>query len=52
MALIRLAEAEEPPAFALLGSDALQAYATARGARDGDVDAWRELSASTDVVAG
>jgi len=47
-ALIRVAESDDPPGFLFLGTDALGAYAELRDAFDAEVEAWRELSASTD----
>lgn len=49
-AIIRLAETPEPPAFVLLGSDAQRAVRAALDTRLAEIDAWRELSVSTDYA--
>jgi NAD(P)-dependent dehydrogenase (short-subunit alcohol dehydrogenase family) len=48
-AIIRAVEADEPPAFLLLGSDALQIYRRLAEARVEDIDAWERVTTSTDL---
>ena len=48
VAMIALAEAENPPASIFLGSDAVAAIDGVLRARASEVDVWRELSTSTD----
>lgn len=48
--LIDAVEAEHPPAFLLLGPDAVTAYDRAATAQRAEVDAWRERSTSTDFA--
>lgn len=47
-AILRAVEADEPPAFLLLGSDALDTYRAVMRARLDEVDRWEDLSRSTD----
>jgi NAD(P)-dependent dehydrogenase (short-subunit alcohol dehydrogenase family) len=46
-AIITAVEAAEPPAFLLLGPDALAAYRYTAAARAAEIDKWEGLSAST-----
>jgi NAD(P)-dependent dehydrogenase (short-subunit alcohol dehydrogenase family) len=48
-AIIRAVEADEPPAFLLLGSDALQIYRRLSEARIEEIDAWEHVTTSTDL---
>lgn len=48
-AIIRAVEADEPPAFLLLGSDALQIYRRLAEARVEEINAWEHVSTSTDL---
>lgn len=51
-AILRVLDADDPPAHLVLGSDALRLVAAGRGAFDGEVQAWDELSRSTDFAEG
>lgn len=51
-AILRLLDASDPPAHLVLGSDALRLVAAGRAAFDADVEAWDELSRSTDFPEG
>ena len=46
-AIIRAIEADEPPAFLLLGSDALDGYRAIAAARAAEIDAWAAVSGNT-----
>lgn len=48
-AIIAAVEADEPPAFLLLGSDALGGYRKAQEARTAEIAAWEKTSTSTDL---
>jgi NAD(P)-dependent dehydrogenase (short-subunit alcohol dehydrogenase family) len=48
-AIITAVESDEPPAFLLLGSDALQTYRRLAEARLESIKAWEHLSTSTDI---
>lgn len=48
-AIIAAVEAYEPPAFLLLGSDALGGYRKAQEARTAEIAAWEKTSTSTDL---
>ena len=50
-ALITVVDAEQPPAFLLLGSDALTAVRSVIAARSQQIDQWEQLSAGTDFGA-
>jgi hypothetical protein len=41
----------EPPAFLLLGNDALSTYRRLAAARLGSIEAWEYLTTSTDIDA-
>ena len=47
-AIITAVESSEPPAFLLLGPDALGAYRYIADARANEIAKWEELTASTD----
>lgn len=47
-AIIAAVESPEPPAFLLLGPDALAAYRYAADARAGEIEKWERLTGSTD----
>jgi NAD(P)-dependent dehydrogenase (short-subunit alcohol dehydrogenase family) len=49
-ALIRLAEADNAPGMLLLGTDALRGYDAMTSAEAGEIDAWREVTTSTDFA--
>jgi NAD(P)-dependent dehydrogenase (short-subunit alcohol dehydrogenase family) len=49
-ALITAVESSEPPAFLLLGSDALGTFRRIAGERRAEIEAWEKLSASTDFA--
>lgn len=49
-ALLEVAAAPKPPLFFAAGTDALGFVATALQQRQGDLDAWRTLTASTDIA--
>jgi NAD(P)-dependent dehydrogenase (short-subunit alcohol dehydrogenase family) len=49
-ALITAVESSEPPAFLLLGQDALGTYRRTADERRAEVEAWEKLSASTDFA--
>lgn len=51
-ALVRIADADNPPAHLLLGSDALRLVRTARAAVDDDIREWEALSKTTDSPEG
>lgn len=51
-AVLTVLDAVNPPVHLLLGSDALRLVAAGRARFDRDVEAWRELSASTDFPDG
>jgi NAD(P)-dependent dehydrogenase (short-subunit alcohol dehydrogenase family) len=50
-AIIAAVESDEPPAFLLLGSDALSTYRRLAGARMDTIDSWEHLTTSTDIDA-
>ena len=50
-AIIAAVESDEPPAFLLLGSDALSTYRRLAAARLETIEAWDYLTTSTDVDA-
>ncbi|MCS5498227.1 oxidoreductase [Cnuibacter physcomitrellae] len=50
-ALIDAVESPEPPGFLLLGTDALDIYRAQSAQQGAEVDAWEQLSASTDFAA-
>ncbi|WP_431918933.1 oxidoreductase [Amycolatopsis tucumanensis] len=51
-AVLKVIEAEKPPVHLLLGSDALRLVASGRAAVAADIEAWEELSRSTDFPDG
>ncbi|WP_027928855.1 oxidoreductase [Amycolatopsis thermoflava] len=51
-AVLKVVEADKPPVHLLLGSDALRLVASGRAAVAADIDAWEELSRSTDFPDG
>ncbi len=51
LAIITAVEAEEPPFFLLLGTDALANYRRLADARAAEISAWESLSAGTDFSA-
>jgi NAD(P)-dependent dehydrogenase (short-subunit alcohol dehydrogenase family) len=50
-AIIAAVESDEPPAFLLLGNDALKTYRRLAEARLATIEAWERLSTSTDIGA-
>jgi NAD(P)-dependent dehydrogenase (short-subunit alcohol dehydrogenase family) len=50
-AIITAVESDEPPAFLLLGTDALTTYRQLAAARLDSIEAWKHLSTSTDIDA-
>ena len=48
-AIIAAVESDEPPAFLLLGNDALKTYRRLAEARLETIEAWERLSTSTDI---
>jgi NAD(P)-dependent dehydrogenase (short-subunit alcohol dehydrogenase family) len=50
-AIITAVESDEPPAFLLLGNDALGAYRMVAAARQDSIETWEHLSTSTDIDA-
>jgi NAD(P)-dependent dehydrogenase (short-subunit alcohol dehydrogenase family) len=50
-AIIAAVEADEPPAFLLLGNDALSTYRRLAAARLQTIEAWEYLTTSTDIDA-
>jgi NAD(P)-dependent dehydrogenase (short-subunit alcohol dehydrogenase family) len=50
-AVIAAVESDEPPAFLLLGNDALKTYRRLAEARLETIEAWERLSMSTDIEA-
>jgi NAD(P)-dependent dehydrogenase (short-subunit alcohol dehydrogenase family) len=50
-AIIKAVESPEPPAFLLLGSDALSSYRRVAQARAAEIDKWADLTTSTDFDA-
>ncbi|WP_432493591.1 oxidoreductase [Kineococcus gypseus] len=50
-AIITAVESEQPPGLLFLGSDALQTYSGVLDARRAELEAWRELTVSTDFDA-
>ena len=50
-AIIAAAESAEPPAFLLLGNDALSTYRRLAAARIETIEAWEYLTTSTDIDA-
>ncbi|GAB3581041.1 oxidoreductase [Amycolatopsis endophytica] len=51
-AVLAVIEAEKPPVHLVLGSDALRLVASGRAAVAADIEAWEELSRSTDFPDG
>ncbi|MGW3963694.1 hypothetical protein ACWED2_28020 [Amycolatopsis sp. NPDC005003] len=51
-AVLEVVEAEKPPVHLVLGSDALRLVASGRAAVTADIEAWAELSRSTDFPDG
>lgn len=51
-AVLAVLEAEKPPVHLVLGSDALRLVASGRAAVTADIEAWEELSRSTDFPDG
>jgi NAD(P)-dependent dehydrogenase (short-subunit alcohol dehydrogenase family) len=51
-AVLAVVEAEKPPVHLVLGSDALRLVAAGRAAVAADIEAWDELSRSTDFPDG
>jgi NAD(P)-dependent dehydrogenase (short-subunit alcohol dehydrogenase family) len=51
-AVLEVIEAEKPPVHLLLGSDALRLVGSGRAAVAADIEAWEELSRSTDFPDG
>jgi NAD(P)-dependent dehydrogenase (short-subunit alcohol dehydrogenase family) len=50
-AIIAAVESDEPPAFLLLGNDALNTYRRLAAARLDTIEAWEHLTTSTDIDA-
>jgi NAD(P)-dependent dehydrogenase (short-subunit alcohol dehydrogenase family) len=50
-AIIAAVESDEPPAFLLLGNDALSTYRQLTAARLDTIDTWEHLTTSTDIDA-
>ena len=50
-ALIAVVESPAPPALLLLGSDAAEAFAAVREAERAELETWRGVSLSTDLIA-
>jgi NAD(P)-dependent dehydrogenase (short-subunit alcohol dehydrogenase family) len=50
-AIITAIESDEPPAFLLLGNDALKTYRRLAEARLATIEAWERLTTSTDIDA-
>ena len=50
-AIIAAVESDEPPAFLLLGKDALSTYRRLAAARLDTIDTWEHLTTSTDIDA-
>lgn len=50
-AIITAVEADDPPAFLLLGTDALSNYRSVADARAAEIKKWEKLTASTDFDA-
>ncbi len=50
-AIIAAVESDEPPAFLLLGNDALSTYRRLATARFDTIEAWEHLTTSTDIDA-
>jgi NAD(P)-dependent dehydrogenase (short-subunit alcohol dehydrogenase family) len=50
-AIITAVESDEPPAFLLLGNDALNTYRRLAAARLDSIEAWQHLTTSTDIDA-
>ena len=51
-AIITAVEAEQPPGFLLLGSDALDGYRTTVSARAAEIDEWESLTTATRFEQG
>ncbi|MFD4640190.1 oxidoreductase [Lentzea sp. NPDC058436] len=51
-AVLKVLDAENPPVHLVLGSDALRLLASGRAAVTADIEAWAELSRSTDFPDG
>ncbi|RCK70240.1 oxidoreductase [Desertihabitans brevis] len=51
-AVLTVIESPEPPAHLVLGSDALRLVSTARAAVDAEIEAWRDLTVTTDFPDG
>ena len=51
-AVLEVIDAEKPPVHLVLGSDALRLVASGRAAVAADIEAWEELSRSTDFPDG
>jgi hypothetical protein len=50
-AIVSAVESDEPPAFLLLGNDALNTYRRLTAARLDSIEAWEYLTTSTDLDA-
>jgi NAD(P)-dependent dehydrogenase (short-subunit alcohol dehydrogenase family) len=50
-AIIAAVESDDPPAFLLLGSDALSVYRSLAAARQDAIETWEHLTTSTDIDA-
>jgi hypothetical protein len=50
-AIIAAVKSDEPPAFLLLGNDALNTYRRLAEARLQSINAWEHLTTSTDIDA-
>jgi NAD(P)-dependent dehydrogenase (short-subunit alcohol dehydrogenase family) len=51
-AILEIVAADEPPTHLVLGSDALRLVRAERAAVDAEIDAWEDLSRSTDFAEG
>jgi NAD(P)-dependent dehydrogenase (short-subunit alcohol dehydrogenase family) len=50
-AIVSAVESDEPPAFLLLGTDALSTYRRLAAARSESITAWEDVTVSTDIDA-
>jgi NAD(P)-dependent dehydrogenase (short-subunit alcohol dehydrogenase family) len=50
-AIVAAVESDDPPAFLLLGSDALNVHRSLAAARQDAIETWEHLTTSTDIDA-
>lgn len=50
-AIVTVAESPNPPSLAVLGKDAVEAFAAVAEAERAELEQWRDLSLSTDMAS-